>query len=41
MARYESPEPVEITDRLLWRDALQMLDRHAQADPDGRCEWCG
>jgi hypothetical protein len=41
MARYESPEPVEIIDRLLWRDAQQMLDRHAQAGPDGRCGWCG
>jgi hypothetical protein len=41
MARHDSPEPIEIVDRLLWRDAQQMLDRHAQADPDGRCEWCG
>lgn len=41
MARYESPEPVEIMDRLLWRDAQQMLDRHAQPGVDGRCEWCG
>lgn len=41
MARYESSEPVEIMDRLLWRDAQQMLDRHAEPGPDGRCEWCG
>jgi hypothetical protein len=41
MGRYESPEPVEIIDRLLWRDAQQMLDRHAEPGPDGRCEWCG
>jgi hypothetical protein len=41
MARHESSEPVEIMDRLLWRDAQQMLDRHAQPGPDGRCEWCG
>ncbi|HEY8473428.1 MAG TPA: hypothetical protein VIL37_12445 [Natronosporangium sp.] len=41
MARYESPEPGDITDRLLWRDAQQMLDRHAHANADGRCEWCG
>jgi hypothetical protein len=41
MARHESSEPVEIMDRLLWRDAQQMLDRHAQSGPDGRCEWCG
>lgn len=41
MARHESSEPVEIIDRLLWRDAQQMLDRHAQSGTDGRCEWCG
>lgn len=41
MARYESPEPVEIMDRLLWRDAQQMLDRHSRPGGDGRCEWCG
>jgi hypothetical protein len=41
MARHEGSEPVEIMDRLLWRDAQQMLDRHAQSGADGRCEWCG
>lgn len=41
MARHESSEPLEIVDRLLWRDAQQMLDRHAHAGTDGRCEWCG
>lgn len=43
--RYESAEPagvpVDILDRLLWRDAQQMLDRHASGGPDGRCDWCG
>jgi hypothetical protein len=35
------PEPAGIEDRLLWRDAQQMLGRHAEADPDGTCVWCG
>lgn len=33
--------PVDILDRLLWRDARQMLDRHAAPGPDGTCGWCG
>lgn len=45
MTRYEGPgtaeAPVDILDRLLWRDAQQMLDRHAEPGPDGRCGWCG
>lgn len=41
MARYESSEPVEVVDRLLWRDAQQMLSRHAEPDVDDRCTWCG
>jgi hypothetical protein len=51
MTRYEGPEPagtpelagvpVDITDRMLWRDAQQMLDRHAEPGADGRCGWCG
>lgn len=35
------PEPVDVVDRLLWRDAQHMLDRHATADATGRCAWCG
>ena len=34
-------EPVDVVDRLLWRDAQIMLERHAEPDPDGRCVWCG
>ncbi len=41
MARYERSEPVELVDPLLWRDAQRMLDQHAAAGPDGRCERCG
>ena len=33
--------PADIVDRLLWRDAQQMLGRHAGPDPDGNCVWCG
>jgi len=33
--------PADIVDRMLWRDAQQMLGRHAEADPDGNCVWCG
>ena len=33
--------PADIVDRLLWRDAQQMLGRHAEASPDGNCVWCG
>jgi hypothetical protein len=33
--------PADIVDRLLWRDAQQMLGRHAGGDRDGNCVWCG
>jgi len=33
--------PADIVDRMLWRDAQQMLGRHAEAGPDGTCVWCG
>jgi len=35
------PVPADIVDRLLWRDAQQMLGRHAEPDLDGNCVWCG
>lgn len=41
MGRSESTEPVDVVDPLLWRDAQQMLGRHAGPGPDDRCEWCG
>jgi hypothetical protein len=34
-------EPAGIVDRLLWRDAQQMLGRHTDPDADGNCVWCG
>jgi len=33
--------PVDVLDRLLWRDAQQMLARHSGGELDGRCGWCG
>ena len=33
--------PDDIVDRLLWRDAQQMLGRHTEAGADGTCVWCG
>jgi hypothetical protein len=35
------PEPADVVDRLLWRDAQLMLDRHAEPDGGGDCVWCG
>ena len=34
-------EPAEVVDRLLWRDAQQILSRHAEPDDTGQCTWCG
>src|SRR3954465_12962187 len=33
--------PADIVDRMLWRDAQQMLGRHAEAGREGLCVWCG
>jgi len=41
MVTTHQTEPVDIVDRLLWRDAQQMLGRHAEPGPDGACVWCG
>jgi hypothetical protein len=34
-------EPAEVVDRLLWRDAQQILERHNEPDHEGLCAWCG
>jgi hypothetical protein len=34
-------EPADVVDRLLWRDAQQILSRHAEPDGTGHCLWCG
>jgi hypothetical protein len=41
MVIVDQTEPADIVDRLLWRDAQQMLSRHAEPDPDDVCVWCG
>jgi hypothetical protein len=34
-------EPSDISDRLLWRDAQQLLGRHNRPDEDDLCTGCG
>jgi hypothetical protein len=34
-------EPGDVVDRLLWRDAQDILSRHRNADATGHCLWCG
>jgi len=36
----DQTEPVDVVDRLLWRDAQKILDRHVEPDRDGLCVWC-
>lgn len=37
----DQSEPTDVVDRLLWRDATQILSRHNESDGDGQCIWCG
>jgi len=37
----DQSEPTDVVDRLLWRDAQQILGRHTEPDLDGNCRWCG
>ena len=39
--RLDGTVPSDVVDRLLWRDAQEMLGRHTEPDPDGTCVWCG
>ena len=34
-------EPADVVDRLLWREAQLMLDRHIATIPKDCCAWCG
>jgi len=36
-----APEPPDVADLMLWRDAQRLFGRHAGAGQDGRCVWCG
>ena len=35
------PEPTDVADPLLWRDAQHMLGRHNRPDDHNCCIWCG
>ena len=37
----EAPCPVEVVDRLLWRNAQRIMARHQARGVDGPCRWCG
>ena len=41
MVSIDHSEPTDVVDRLLWRDAQQILSRHTEPDVDGQCLWCG
>lgn len=41
MGRSDNSEPAEVVDRLLWRDAQQIMARHCGPDSEDRCQWCG
>ncbi len=41
MVSVDHAEPADVVDRLLWRDAQQILTRHPGHDGDGLCTWCG
>ncbi|BBH66178.1 hypothetical protein ACTI_28630 [Actinoplanes sp. OR16] len=41
MVDVDETVPAGIVDRLLWRDAQQMLGRHTASDADGACVGCG
>ncbi|WP_432831659.1 hypothetical protein [Dactylosporangium sp. CA-092794] len=41
MVSVDQSEPTDVVDRLLWRDATQILSRHSESDGAGLCLWCG
>ena len=41
MVSVDHAAPADVVDRLLWRDAQEILARHAQPDRSGTCAWCG
>jgi hypothetical protein len=41
MVSVDQAVPPDVVDRLLWRDAQEILGRHAQAGLRGLCQWCG
>jgi hypothetical protein len=41
MVSVDHTAPPDVVDRLLWRDAQEILGRHARPGADGDCDWCG
>ncbi|GAB1645138.1 hypothetical protein [Krasilnikovia sp. MM14-A1259] len=41
MVSVDQTEPADIVDRLLWRDAQQLLGRHERPDAELKCVGCG
>ncbi|MDT4990002.1 MAG: hypothetical protein QOI74_4096 [Micromonosporaceae bacterium] len=41
MVSVDHIEPPDVVDHLLWRDAQQIMERHAGAASNGDCDWCG
>ena len=41
MISVEQGMPADVVDRMLWRNAQHILDRHTASDARGRCTWCG
>jgi hypothetical protein len=41
MVDVDHTEPGDVVDRLLWRDAQELLGRHAAPDHNGTCVGCG
>lgn len=39
--RLDQTVPTDVVDRLLWRDAQEMLALHAEPDQAHTCVWCG
>ena len=40
MVSVDHAEPLDVVDRLLWRDAQHMLGRHSAPDGENLCVWC-
>jgi len=36
----DRPDPIDVVDRQLWRDAQEVLAQHVPADGGRRCAWC-
>jgi hypothetical protein len=41
VAAPNTEEPAGLVDRLLWRDAQEILAQHVAMAGSGECQWCG